>query len=347
MAKARRRYFEISPGWAGSQVVGLKTEGSSLMPLTTTVCFEALEACFGEPVPSSGQFWFHKRPNAIPDLVHATGDAAVVTAAFRSVVEAMAPGEAEFRPFAMRWPDDEPVVGEWFLMNVLNQVECFDYERMKYPRPTTPTRGATGEIWSEEDRWWYARSFQAYTHRPVYIDPQAPGPLQIWRPFFRSHSLFCTGELVNALKKAGVKRLHAERLGTRDDPLKEYDWAALGVTPPGPQGPPLTPQQYLAIKRAEHVFAMQTWHRNNALAPLIKAGGIATALGVEPTPNRVSLPDAVIAAGLTGLSAHSDAQPQHTATIHGLLDAALADAPDPAAQLNLLITRLQSIVAAR
>ena len=108
MARTRRRYFEISPGWAGAQVVGLQTEGWPLAPLTTTICFRALEAWFGQTVPSSGQFHYHKRPNAIPGLVHASGSAAIVTAAFKSVVESMAPGEAEFRPFAMRWPDDEP-----------------------------------------------------------------------------------------------------------------------------------------------------------------------------------------------------------------------------------------------
>jgi hypothetical protein len=238
MAKARKRYFEISPGWAGSQVVGLQTEGSPLAPLTTTLCFKAIEAWFGQAVPSSGQFQFHKRPNAIPDLVHASGGAAIVTAAFKSVVEAMAPGEAEFRPFAMRWPDDEPVAGEWHLMNVLNIVDCFDFERTGHPRPELPTRSAaTGESFSDEDMWILARYSQAYSFLEVYVDPQAAAPLQIWRPLFRSNSLFCTGELVKALKTAGVKRLHVNRLGTRGDPLKVWDWAALGVRPPGPTGP--------------------------------------------------------------------------------------------------------------
>src|ERR1700693_426445 len=177
------------------------------------MCFAALEAWFGEAVPSSGQFWFHKRPNAIPDLVNATGEAAIVTATFKSVVEAMAPGEAEFRPFAMRWPDDEPVAGEWYLMNVLNLVDCFDYERMGQPRPKPITRGATGESWSAEDIWFHQRCFQVFHPRPFYVDPQAAAPLQIWRPFFKSNSLFCTGELAKALQKAGVKRLHVERLG--------------------------------------------------------------------------------------------------------------------------------------
>jgi hypothetical protein len=233
MAKTRRRYFEISPGWAGAQVVGLQTEGFALAPLTTTICFKAIEAWFGEPVPSSGQFHYHKRPNAIPDLVHATGEAAIVTAAFKAVVEALAPGEAEFRPFAMRWPDDEPVAGEWHLMNVLNLVECLDYERMGHPRPKVATRDpVSGERYADDDIWLLERGSQTYSYRPVYIDPQAAGSLQIWRPLFRSNSLYCTGELVNALKKAGVKRLRGERLGTRDDPLKTYDWAALGVRPP-------------------------------------------------------------------------------------------------------------------
>jgi hypothetical protein len=233
MAKTRRRYFEMSPGWAGAQAVGLQTEGWSSAPLTSTMCFKAIETWFGETVSSSGQFKYNKRPNAIPDLVDATGEAPIVTANFKSVVEAMAPGEAEFRPFAMRWPDDEPVKGEWYLMNVLNLVDCFDFERMGHPRPQLITRSATGESMSEVDIWMLARLGQAYTIPPFYIDPQAVGSLQIWRPFFKSKSLYCTGELVKALKNAGVKRLHVERLGTRDDPLKVIDWAALGVPAPG------------------------------------------------------------------------------------------------------------------
>jgi hypothetical protein len=236
MAKARRRYFEISPGWAGAQAVGLRMEGWSGAPLTTAMCFKAIETWFGETVPSSGQFQYKKRPNAIPDLVHATGDAPIVTAAFKSVVEAMTPGEAEFGPFAMRWPDDEPVAGEWHLMNVLNIVDCFDFERTGRPRPKLATRSpATGESYTEEEMWLLARDGQNYQISPYYIDPQAVGPLQIWRPLFNSKSLFCTGELVKALKQAGVKRLHVERLGTRDDPLFEYDWAALGGPAPGPR----------------------------------------------------------------------------------------------------------------
>jgi hypothetical protein len=235
MAKTRRRYFEISPSWAGAQAVGLQSEGWSSAPLTTTMCFKAIETWFGRTVPASGQFMYKKRPNAIPDLVNATGDAPIVTATFKSVVETMAPGEAEFRSFAMRWPDDEPVTGEWYLMNVLNLVDCFDFERMGRPRPQPITRGPTGESMTEDEIWLQARLGQAYPFHPFYIDPQAVGPLQIWRPFFNSNSLYCTGELVKAPKNAGVKRLHVERLGTRDDPLKVIDWAALGVPAPGPR----------------------------------------------------------------------------------------------------------------
>lgn len=233
MAKARKRYFEISPSWAGAAEVGLLTDDWPLAPLTTALGFQALEACYGKVIPHSGQFMYKKRPNAIPDFVHASGEAPIVTAAFKAVVEAMAPGQAEFRPFAMRWPDEEPVAREWYLMNVINLVDCFDFERMGRPRPAYPTRRPTGEIMTEDEIWMQVRLNQAYSFRPVYIDPQPVGALHIWRPFFHSHSLFCTSELLKALKNAGVKRLHAERLGTRDDPIPVIDWAALGVPAPG------------------------------------------------------------------------------------------------------------------
>lgn len=118
-------------------------------------------------------------------------------------------------------------------MNVLNLVDCFDFERMGRPRPEPVTRRLFGEPMTEQEIWLQARLDQAFSFRPFYIDPQSLGKLQIWRPFFHSHSTFCTGELVKALKAAGVRRLHVERLGTRDDPIPAIDWAALGVRPPG------------------------------------------------------------------------------------------------------------------
>ena len=229
MAKARRRFFEVSPSWAGAATVGLATDGELTGAVTTAICFAGLEALYGMPIPASGQFWFHKRPNAIPDMVHATGDVPIVTAAFKSVVEQLAPDEAEFRPFAMRWPDDEPVAGEWYLMNVLNIVDCFDFERMGRKRPEPLRQYITGESLTPLDEWLHARSAQRCQSPPFYIDPQLVGALQIWRPLYKSHSLYCTGELVKALKVAGVRRLHAERLGTRDDPIAVIDWDALGT----------------------------------------------------------------------------------------------------------------------
>lgn len=229
MAKARRRFFEVSPSWAGAATVGLATDDGLTGAVTTTICFAGLEALYGKPIPASGQFWFHKRPNAIPDMVHATGDVPIVTAAFKSVVEQLAPDEAEFRPFAMRWPDEQPVAGEWYLMNVLNVVDCFDFDRMGRKRPPVPMQRPTGEILTPLEVWIQMRLDQHWQSPPVYIDPEAVGTLQIWRPLYQAHSLYCTGELVKALKAAGVRRLHAERLGTRDDPIAVIDWDALGT----------------------------------------------------------------------------------------------------------------------
>lgn len=229
-AKVRKRFFEISPSWAGAFTVGLGTEGEgALLPLTSAICFAGLETLYGHPTPSSAQFGFHKRPNAIPDMVHATGDVPIVTAAFKTVVERLAPGEAEFRPFAMRWPDDEPVAGEWYLMNVLNIVDCFDFERMGKKRPPVPTQWVSGGAMTPLETWLQTRIDQHPQSRPVYIDPRSVGALQIWRPLFRSHSLYCTSEILKALKAAGVRRLHAERLGTRDDPTPMIDWDAMGT----------------------------------------------------------------------------------------------------------------------
>lgn len=146
MAKGRKRFFEVSPSWAGAATVGLLTDGELTGPLTSGICFAGLKALYGEPIPKSGQFWFHKRPNAIPDTVHASGKVPIVTAAFKSVVERLAPDQVEFRPFAMRWPDDELVAGEWYLMNILNIVDCFDFERMGRKRPPVPTQRPTGEV---------------------------------------------------------------------------------------------------------------------------------------------------------------------------------------------------------
>lgn len=228
-----KRFFEISPSRVRDADVGLSTDDWFLAPLTTTMCFAALEALYGKTVPSSGQFMFKKRPKAIPDYVWATGKVPIVTAIFKAVVEAMAPGEAEFRPFAMRWPDDEPVAGEWYLMNILNLVDCFDFERMGWPRPEfTTRRPITGDVLTPFEVWFQARLDQNYQSRPVYIDPQPAGLLHIWRPLFHSDSVFCTSELLGALKAAGVKRLNAERLGTREHPIPVTDWAALGVRAP-------------------------------------------------------------------------------------------------------------------
>lgn len=226
--KAHKRFFEISPSWAGAFTVGLGTEGP-LLPLTSAVCFAGLQTLYSLPIPSTAQFGFHKRPNAIPDMVHATGDVPIVTAAFKSVVERLAPGEAEFRPFAMRWPDDEPVAGEWYLMNVLNIADCFDFERMGKRRPPTPTQWALGGAMTPLETWLQTRIDQHWQSPPIYIDPQSVGTLQIWRPLYQSHSLYCTNELLKALKAAGVRRLHAERLGTREDPTPMIDWDALGT----------------------------------------------------------------------------------------------------------------------
>lgn len=229
MAKARKRFYEISPSWAGAASVGLLTDDNLYAPLTTAICFAGLQALYGEPMPSSGQFRFHKRPGAIPDLVHATGDVPIVTSTFKSAVELLAPGEAEFRPFAMRWPDDEPVAGEWYLMNVLNIAECFDFERMGRRRPPVPRQRPSGEVLTPLEVWIQMRLDQHWQSPPVYIDPQSVGTLQIWRPLYQSHSMYCTSELLKALKAAGVRRLRAERLGTRDDPIPVIDWDALGA----------------------------------------------------------------------------------------------------------------------
>jgi hypothetical protein len=227
--KTRKRFFEISPSWAGAFTVGLLTDDARFAPLTIGICFVGLEALYGDPMPTSGQFGFHKRPNAIPDMVHASGDVPVVTAAFKSVVEDLAPGEAEFRPYAMRWPDDEPVSGEWYVMNVLNIIDCFDFERMGKGRPEPLKQSITGDKSTPLEAWLHERSSQHWQSPPVYVDPKAVGTLQIWRPLYQSHSLYCTNELLKALRAAGVRRLHAERLGTRDDPTPMIDWDAMGT----------------------------------------------------------------------------------------------------------------------
>lgn len=220
MSKVHHRFFEVSPSWAGAASVGLKLPGNLFPLLTSAICFAGIKALYNQPIPTTGEFWFKKRPKAIPDFVWATGNVAIVTPQFKSVVESLAPTEAEFLRFSMTWPDGENVAGEWYLMNVLNLVDCFDFDRMGRQRPPNVIRSATGEKLEPLDAWLQMRFDQHRQSPPIYVDPIPIGGFKIFRPLFRSNSLFCAGDLVQALKDAGVRRLRVERLGTRDDPIR-------------------------------------------------------------------------------------------------------------------------------
>ena len=53
--------------------------------------------------------------------------------------------------------------------------------------------------------------------RPNYIDPGKVVDFHIWRPRWCAKRIFITGELLKALRDAGVKGLHVDRLFMRDD----------------------------------------------------------------------------------------------------------------------------------
>jgi hypothetical protein len=215
MAKAKKRFYEIAPGWAFGRVpIKLDAwEGG----LTTSMSFEYMETRYAKKIGATGQL--PTKPRTIPDLIATGGGVPVVTSAIKSVLEVVAPHETEFRPFALRWQDDTPVPGEArYICNILNRVDCFDFAFLGEDPPKPATVSQSGEYLTPDESWLREGYTNRLTPRPDHVDPAAVGGLQIWRPRWCAKRIFITSDLLKKLRGAGVKGLHVDRLKTRGDP---------------------------------------------------------------------------------------------------------------------------------
>src|SRR5262249_21910198 len=215
MPKAKKGFYEIGPGWPGATSVPMKMDGWS-GNLTNSMSFEYLEKYYGDKIANEGRL--ETKPRTIPDLIHAVGYTPIVTSAIKSVLEAVAPGEAEFRQFALQWQNGRPVPGEHYIRNILNRVDCLDLARTGEKRPEVLTHSPSGEPLTPEDSWLREAATNFVSSPVEYIDPAAVGDLHIWRPRWRARMIFVTSDLLHALRNAGVKGLRTKRLKTSEQP---------------------------------------------------------------------------------------------------------------------------------
>jgi hypothetical protein len=214
-AKAKR-FYDLTSAWRHGGPFPFM-ESWEIM-LTTSESFEFLEKWSNRKLPTIAT----KPRKNIPDLVGE--NAPIVTTRFKSVVEAMAPGAAEFRPFSLRWEDHSPVPGEWHLCNLLQRIDCLDFESMGLERPRREKVEAemkyTRTSPMTEEEYWHREGMGGWVPRlQIYVNPEAVGDAQIWRPRWDPEHIHVTDAMLKAFKKAGVRGLHKERLGTRDEPF--------------------------------------------------------------------------------------------------------------------------------
>jgi hypothetical protein len=215
MTTAKNRFYELGPGWPGGSRVPIASDGWS-GSLTTSKSFEYMEARYAKKIASSGRL--KSKPRIIPDLMDNGSGAPIPTSSIKSVLEAIAPGETEFRPFALHWQDGTPVLGEdRYLCNILNRVDCFDFAHLGITPPQPIIMSPSGEPLTPEDSWLREAYVNKLVPRPNYIDPGKVVGFHIWRPRWCAKRIFITGELLKALRDAGVKGLHVDRLFTRED----------------------------------------------------------------------------------------------------------------------------------
>ena len=215
MPRAKKRFYEIAPGWPGGADAVVDVDGWC-DGLTTSMTFEALEAYDGKKLAAGGTL--RTKPRTIPDLIHVVGYTPIVTSTFKSVLETHAPGEAEFRIFALRWKDGTPVPGTRYYCNILNRIDCLDLAIVGKKRPEAPTVSPSGKPLTPEESWHREGSTDFIVFGADYIDPDMVGNFHIWRPRWQALNIFVTSKLLKALKDAGVKGLRTRRLSTRDDP---------------------------------------------------------------------------------------------------------------------------------
>lgn len=214
MAKAKRRFYMLGPGWKGADFIGVEMDGWSGNP-TTSMPFDYLEAYYQDKICTGGRL--KSSPRTFPDLIECVGYAPIMTGTFKSVIESIAPGQAEFRPFALRWADDSPVPNDYYLCNVLNRVDCFVFPSWGQERPKPATTDAGGRPLTPERSWLIEGYGHQVIPRPKLIDPAPVGDLHIWRPRWRATEILITGDLLRALRKAGIKGLHLEEIYPRPD----------------------------------------------------------------------------------------------------------------------------------
>jgi hypothetical protein len=215
MPNVKKRFYEIAPGWSGGSVAIRLDDWFGT--LSTSESFKYLETLHAKKIAESARVMAKQR--AIPDLVNAGTGTPIVTFTMKSVLEAVGPGETEFRPFALRWQDGTPVQGEdRFLCNVLNRADCFDFAYLGREPPHVITVTPSGKTLTPEESWLTEAAVDMVIPRPNYIDPSKVSGLHIWRPRWCATRIFVTADLLKALRDAGVKGLHVDRLFTRDDP---------------------------------------------------------------------------------------------------------------------------------
>jgi hypothetical protein len=229
-----RRFYELTPSWPSGARPTVKMDGWNFA-LTASVPFDFLETWFENRVPTGARL--NTRPRKqVPELILTGADSPIVSAGFKSVLEKVAPGEAEFRPFALRFADDSPVPGEWHLANLMRRVDAFDFARMgsEPPDPEDVKKQLkdtrTNPITDEE--YWLREGYYNEMMGAKYVDPAKIINVHIFRPRWHPNSIFVTSEMLKAFKDAGVKGLHAERLGTSDEPLPTFaDFKAKATAP--------------------------------------------------------------------------------------------------------------------
>ncbi|MCP3370872.1 imm11 family protein [Bradyrhizobium cajani] len=221
MAKAPRRVYEITPAWPFGTPVVVEVAGWNVA-LTASVGFEDVERWYDKPLPTEARL--HSKPRKqIPELILTGARTPVVSAGMKSVLEQVAPGESEFRPFTLQWEDGTAVPGEWHLCNLLKRIDCFDYAAMGMqppdPKEVEKTLHQKRSDPMSAEEYWLREGYINQMLGPKYVDLATIDDAQIWRPRWHPASIFVTDNLLAALKRAKIRGLQAERLGTREEPL--------------------------------------------------------------------------------------------------------------------------------
>ena len=221
MVKAPRRVYEITPAWPFGTRVVMDVAGWNVA-LTTSVAFQAVERWYDKPLPTEARL-LSKPRKQVPELILTGAKTPVVSAKMKSVLESDAAGECEFRPFILQWEDGTAVPGEWHLCNLLKRIDCFDYGTMgvQPPDPVTVEKSLEQKRTDpmSADEYWLREGYINQIRGQQFVDLATIEGAHIWRPRWQPASIFVTDDVLAALKRAKIRGLRAERLGTREEPL--------------------------------------------------------------------------------------------------------------------------------